>query len=96
MPRPIHVVFAGGGSTGYLHPGLAVAAYLKQHLPQALITFAGTGKAFERHSVRANGFQYVAMPSQPVSLSAAAMAAVSILGMLRSCRNGAILRRTNS
>jgi UDP-N-acetylglucosamine--N-acetylmuramyl-(pentapeptide) pyrophosphoryl-undecaprenol N-acetylglucosamine transferase len=59
-------VFAGGGSTGYLHPGLAVAAYLKQHLPQALITFAGTGKAFERHSVRANGFQYVAMPSQPI------------------------------
>jgi UDP-N-acetylglucosamine--N-acetylmuramyl-(pentapeptide) pyrophosphoryl-undecaprenol N-acetylglucosamine transferase len=66
MPRPIHVVFAGGGSTGYLHPGLAVAACLKQRLPQARITFAGTGKAFERHSVRANGFQYVAMPSQPV------------------------------
>jgi UDP-N-acetylglucosamine--N-acetylmuramyl-(pentapeptide) pyrophosphoryl-undecaprenol N-acetylglucosamine transferase len=66
MPRSIHVVFAGGGSTGYLHPGLAVAAYLQQRLPQARITFAGTGKAFERHSVRANGFAYVAMPSQPV------------------------------
>ena len=66
MPRPTHVLFAGGGSTGYLHPGLAVAAYLKQRLPQARITFAGTGKAFERHSVRANGHEYVAMPSQPV------------------------------
>jgi UDP-N-acetylglucosamine--N-acetylmuramyl-(pentapeptide) pyrophosphoryl-undecaprenol N-acetylglucosamine transferase len=66
MPRPTHVLFAGGGSTGYLHPGLAVAAYLKQRLPQARITFAGTGKAFERHSVRADGHEYVAMPSQPV------------------------------
>jgi UDP-N-acetylglucosamine--N-acetylmuramyl-(pentapeptide) pyrophosphoryl-undecaprenol N-acetylglucosamine transferase len=66
MPRPIHVVFAGGGSTGYLHPGLAVAAYLQQRLPQAHISFVGSGKAFERQSVRGNGFQYVAMPSQPV------------------------------
>jgi UDP-N-acetylglucosamine--N-acetylmuramyl-(pentapeptide) pyrophosphoryl-undecaprenol N-acetylglucosamine transferase len=66
MPRPTHVLFAGGGSTGYLHPGLAVADCLRQRLPQVRITFAGTGKAFERHSVRANGFHYVAMPSQPV------------------------------
>jgi UDP-N-acetylglucosamine--N-acetylmuramyl-(pentapeptide) pyrophosphoryl-undecaprenol N-acetylglucosamine transferase len=66
MTRPIHVMFAGGGSTGYLHPGLAVASSLQKRLPHVRITFAGTGKAFERHSVRANGFHYVAMPSQPI------------------------------
>ena len=66
MTRSTHIVFAGGGSTGYLHPGLAVASCLQQRLPHVRITFAGTGKAFERHSVRANGFNYVAMPSQPI------------------------------
>ena len=66
MTRSTHIVFAGGGSTGYLHPGLAVATCLQQRLPHVRITFAGTGKAFERHSVRANGFNYVAMPSQPM------------------------------
>jgi UDP-N-acetylglucosamine--N-acetylmuramyl-(pentapeptide) pyrophosphoryl-undecaprenol N-acetylglucosamine transferase len=66
MTRSTHIVFAGGGSTGYLHPGLAVASCLQQRLPHVRITFAGTGKAFERHSVRANGFDYVAMPSQPI------------------------------
>lgn len=63
---PLHVVFAGGGSAGRLYPGLAVAEHLKARLPGAKITFVGGGKPIERHPVRAAGFSYVTIPSQPV------------------------------
>lgn len=66
MASPTHIAFAGGGTTGYLYPGLAIAAHVRRRLPAARITFIGTGKALERHPVRANGFQYVTIPSQPV------------------------------
>jgi UDP-N-acetylglucosamine--N-acetylmuramyl-(pentapeptide) pyrophosphoryl-undecaprenol N-acetylglucosamine transferase len=66
MASPLHIVFAGGGSAGRLYPGLAVAAHLKRQLPDAQITFVGGGKPVERHPVRASGFNYVTLPSQPV------------------------------
>jgi len=62
----IHVVFAGGGSAGRLYPGLAVAAHLRERLPDAAITFVGGGRPIERHPVQAAGFNYVTIPSQPV------------------------------
>jgi UDP-N-acetylglucosamine--N-acetylmuramyl-(pentapeptide) pyrophosphoryl-undecaprenol N-acetylglucosamine transferase len=66
MPSPLHIVFAGGGTTGQLQPGLAVAAHVKERFPVAKITFVGSGKPLERHPVRAAGFHYVTVPSQPV------------------------------
>lgn len=63
---PLHIVFAGGGSAGRLYPGLAVAAHVKERLPGVAITFVGGGKPIERHPVRAAGFDYVTIPSQPV------------------------------
>ena len=66
MRPKLHIVFAGGGSAGRLYPGLAVAAHLKERLPGVQITFAGGGKPIERHPVRAAGFNYVTIPSQPV------------------------------
>lgn len=63
---PLHIVFAGGGSAGRLYPGLAVAEHLKERLPSVQITFVGGGKPIERHPVRAAGFNYVTIPSQPV------------------------------
>lgn len=66
MSSPLHIVFAGGGSAGRLYPGLAVATHVRERLPEAKITFVGGGKAFERHPVRAAGFNYVTLPSQPV------------------------------
>ena len=66
MRSPLHIVFAGGGSAGRLYPGLAVAAHLKERLPGVEITFVGGGKPIERHPVRAAGFNYVTIPSQPV------------------------------
>src|SRR3990172_3750413 len=66
MRSPLHILFAGGGSAGRLYPGLAVAAQLKEQLPGVEITFVGGGKPIEHHPVRAAGFNYVTIPSQPV------------------------------
>ncbi|MEX0936274.1 MAG: UDP-N-acetylglucosamine--N-acetylmuramyl-(pentapeptide) pyrophosphoryl-undecaprenol N-acetylglucosamine transferase [Pirellulales bacterium] len=61
-----HIVFAGGGTWGHLFPGLAVARRLAEWLPDARITFAGTGKSRERRQAIAAGFPYIALPASPV------------------------------
>ncbi len=65
MSSHAHVLFAGGGSAGYLFPGLAVAARLIERMPDAAITFAGSGKPRERHAVRKAGYLYTMIPSRP-------------------------------
>jgi UDP-N-acetylglucosamine--N-acetylmuramyl-(pentapeptide) pyrophosphoryl-undecaprenol N-acetylglucosamine transferase len=66
MIRPApHIVFAGGGTCGHLFPGLAVAEQLAKDLPATRITFAGTGRDFERQHVRQAGFDYLAVPCRP-------------------------------
>lgn len=62
-----HIVFAGGGAAGYLHPGLAVADHVAERLPDALVTFVGAGRSLEPHTVRAAGFAYASVPSRPPS-----------------------------
>ena len=59
-----HVVFSGGGTGGHLFPGLAVAQRLSQIWPNVRITFAGSGKPFEKEHVEASGFDYLAVPSR--------------------------------
>jgi len=56
--RP-HIVLSGGGTGGHLFPGLAVAARLIAGRPGLRITFAGSGKPFEREQVAAAGFHYL-------------------------------------
>ncbi len=65
MPRPPHIVFAGGGTRGRLYPGLAVAAHLAERVPHAIITFVGGGRTSDRHIIRAAGFRHAKLPSQP-------------------------------
>ncbi len=65
MPRPPHIVFAGGGKPGHLHPGLAVAAHLIERIPDAVVTFVGNSRGVDRHVIRAAGFKFAGMPSQP-------------------------------
>ena len=64
-PPPPHIVFAGGGTGGHLFPGLAVAERLVADDPQTRITFAGTGREFERRHVKAAGFDYLALRCRP-------------------------------
>lgn len=62
--RP-HVVFAGGGTGGHLFPGLAVAERLAAEMPRVRITFAGTGREFERQHVAVAGFDYLPLRCRP-------------------------------
>ena len=61
-----HVLFAGGGSASHLHPGLAVAEHLRRKMPSATITFAGSGAARERHTVKLAGHHYTMIPAHPM------------------------------
>lgn len=61
-----HILFAGGGASGHLFPGIAVAAHVAELMPQGRISFAGPGRCRERHAVQAAGYQYTLIPSQPV------------------------------
>ena len=63
--RPQHVLFTGGGTGGHLFPALAVAQRLRQIEPSVRITFAGSGRQFEREQVAAAGFDYLALPCAP-------------------------------
>ena len=66
MPASPHVLFAGGGSASHLHPGMAVAEHLRRRLPSVQITFAGCGRARERHAVRIAGHHYTMIPAHPM------------------------------
>jgi UDP-N-acetylglucosamine--N-acetylmuramyl-(pentapeptide) pyrophosphoryl-undecaprenol N-acetylglucosamine transferase len=66
MATTAHVLFAGGGSASHLHPGLAVAEHLRRQMPNVQITFAGSGAARERHTVKLAGHHYTMIPAQPI------------------------------
>lgn len=67
--RLFHIVFAGGGTAGHLFPGLAVAAELAELNCTPRITFAGSGKPFEKRLVKEAGFGYLQVPCAPVKFS---------------------------
>jgi len=66
MPAAPHILFAGGGAAGYFFPGIAVAEHLSKSLPDSKITFAGPGRAREKHVTRSAGYEYATILSQPV------------------------------
>ncbi len=49
-----------------MFPGLAVARLLAERMPATRITFLGSGKRFEWREVSAAGFEYLAVPCQPL------------------------------
>jgi UDP-N-acetylglucosamine--N-acetylmuramyl-(pentapeptide) pyrophosphoryl-undecaprenol N-acetylglucosamine transferase len=63
--KPLHIVFAGGGTLGHLFPGLAVAAELKRLAPQVRIGFAGSGKDAEQRHVLSGKHDYLPLPCHP-------------------------------
>ena len=62
----MRIMITGGGTGGHLFPGLAVAQRLARRIPAARITFAGSGRAFERRHVAAAEFDYLALPCRPL------------------------------
>lgn len=51
------VLIAGGGTAGHINPGLAIAKYIKQKLPDSEILFAGTENGLEKNLIPREGFE---------------------------------------
>ena len=52
------VVLAAGGTSGHVHPALAVAAALKARIPDAELLFVGTADKLESRVVPAAGYDF--------------------------------------
>ena len=57
------VLFAGGGTSGHLMPGLSVAQELRTRMRKCRAVFAGTTRPTERQLVEGLGFEFFALPS---------------------------------
>ena len=54
----MRILFACGGTGGHINPAIAVASYLRQRQPQAVILFAGNPKGMEAKLVPQAGFDF--------------------------------------
>lgn len=54
----MHILFAGGGTAGHINPALAVAGYIKEKQPDALISYIGTAEKLEARLVPARGYAF--------------------------------------
>ena len=54
----MHILFAGGGTAGHVNPALAIAGYIKEHHPDAKISYIGTKKGIEARLVPDAGFDF--------------------------------------
>ena len=51
-----NILIAAGGTGGHIYPGLAIAACLKKHVPEATITFVGSYVGMEKDIVPRYGY----------------------------------------
>ena len=54
----MHVLFACGGTGGHINPALAVAGYIREHHPDAIISFIGNKTGMEAKLVPDAGFDF--------------------------------------
>ena len=54
----MHILFAGGGTAGHINPALAVAGYIKERHPDALISYIGTSEKLEAKLVPEKGYDF--------------------------------------
>ncbi|MBR2040691.1 MAG: undecaprenyldiphospho-muramoylpentapeptide beta-N-acetylglucosaminyltransferase [Clostridia bacterium] len=52
------ILFAGGGTAGHINPALAVAGYIKEHHPDAEISYIGTAGRLEAKLVPEKGYDF--------------------------------------
>lgn len=52
------ILFAGGGTAGHINPALAVAGYIKEHHPDAEISYIGTAEKLEARLVPSAGYDF--------------------------------------
>ncbi len=58
MSAPLRVAVAAGGTSGHIHPALAVAAALRLRRPDAEVLFIGTSRGLESRVVPRAGFAF--------------------------------------
>ncbi|PEN13255.1 undecaprenyldiphospho-muramoylpentapeptide beta-N-acetylglucosaminyltransferase [Longibacter salinarum] len=56
MPRPPHILIAGGGTGGHVYPAIAIADAIKARRPEARVVFAGTKDRLEATAVPQAGY----------------------------------------
>ena len=54
----MRILFAGGGTAGHINPALAVAGYIKEHHPDARISYIGTRDKLEARLVPEKGYDF--------------------------------------
>ncbi|MCQ2478703.1 MAG: undecaprenyldiphospho-muramoylpentapeptide beta-N-acetylglucosaminyltransferase [Clostridia bacterium] len=54
----MHILFAGGGTAGHINPALAVAGYIKEKHPDAVISYIGTPDKLEAVLVPEKGYDF--------------------------------------
>jgi UDP-N-acetylglucosamine--N-acetylmuramyl-(pentapeptide) pyrophosphoryl-undecaprenol N-acetylglucosamine transferase len=59
----VEVVIAGGGTGGHLFPGLATGEALTALMPEASITFVGTGRPVEERALAGKAYGYRVLPA---------------------------------
>lgn len=61
--------FAGGGTGGHIYPAIAVAEKLRKIDPAVKITFFCSQRPIDARILSGSGFEYIALPMRPFSLS---------------------------
>lgn len=54
----LRVLLAGGGTAGHVNPALAIAEIIKEHYPDAVISFAGNPEKLEARLVPKAGYKF--------------------------------------
>lgn len=54
----MHILFAGGGTAGHINPALAIAGYIREKHPDALISYIGTPDKLEAKLVPEKGYNF--------------------------------------
>jgi UDP-N-acetylglucosamine--N-acetylmuramyl-(pentapeptide) pyrophosphoryl-undecaprenol N-acetylglucosamine transferase len=74
------VAIVGGGTAGHVYPALAVAEAYRAIVPEAEITFLGTGLGFEGRIIPATGCRLETIPGSPLF-------GTDVVGKLRALKN---------
>jgi UDP-N-acetylglucosamine--N-acetylmuramyl-(pentapeptide) pyrophosphoryl-undecaprenol N-acetylglucosamine transferase len=63
MPRPPHILIAGGGTGGHVYPAIAIADAIRAREPEARVVFAGTQDRLEARAVPDAGYALHPIPA---------------------------------
>src|SRR2546430_4083182 len=69
MPASPTIFFAGGGTGGHVHPGVAVAEALRTLLPDVKPLFLCTTRAIDKIILDPTGFEFIPQPIIPPETS---------------------------